>query len=111
LARLETIINYNSHDEARLDNFNKIGHDYIPFVFPNDRDFSDFGYDHIIDITFYNLSNILSDFGGTFKSISLIFSFFIMPWCIYIMSRDLAAKLGATQNELRDRFEITNIYK
>ena len=70
-------------------------------------------------IEYYDLSLAISQFGGSYKSLSLLFSLFFVPVLIWQFRRDTARIIMRDENislqqateRLNEKFQVINVYK
>ena len=53
----------------------------------------------------------MTDFGGTYKSFSLIMSSVFIPILIWQYNREFAKEVKASRDEIKQRFSLKNIYE
>ena len=75
IGELKFETQYSSYSDAKEDKFQKLSDQEFHMFFPAQSG----KLDLITLINFYSLTTILSNFGGTFKSINLILSLLLMP--------------------------------
>ena len=56
-----------------------------------------------IRISFYGISDFLADFGGTYKSLSLVLGFFLVPFFQYMLRKSYP--------EISERMSVVNVHE
>ena len=89
---------YNRFDQGKLANFRALDNYQLMIQFPKLSE----EYMQLTDVNYYSIQDILTDFGGLYKSATLIIGLTVVQFFIWQMKRQL---------KFDDRLQFRNMYE